>query len=376
MPKLKKGRLIVAASWDCADLLYVTGFQAGDPFIYFSVDGTDHMVVTALEHARACDEAKRGVEVIDRRILIPGKKTPKDLISVIKHLTKCHRVDEWQVPEQFPLGIADSLRAAGITVTPSATPFMPRRRVKNSQEVKKIRHALAIAELAMREFETALREAQTGAGGRLSWRGSPLTSEIARGIIDSTIARHGGHPSATIVACGRHAAEPHNAGHGPLVAHQPIVVDIFPRSADTRYYADFTRTFVKGSAPYIVKRAHHAVRLARDRAKSLLKAGAIPDEAHKAAVKTLDAKGFKTGIRNGAHFGFFHGLGHGVGLEIHEAPRICPDSVEPLKAGEVVTVEPGVYYPAWGGVRLEDLVVVRPDGVECLTSYHDTLEIE
>lgn len=374
MSKTKKARLIVASSWDCADMLYLTGFKAGDPFIYYSVDGSEGIVLTALEHSRGLAEAKPTIEVIDRNTLVP-KNGKTDMLSILKLLTRLRDVSEWEVPHSFPLGLAESLRDEGVQLSCSKGPFAPRRQVKTALEVKKIRKAMWLAELAMSEFESALKESEPVRKGELMWRCEPFTSEAARGLIDATVARNGGFPSGTIVACGLDASAPHNTGRGALKANAPIVVDIFPRM-DTGYWGDITRTFVKGKAPDVVRKAYDAVRQARDRAKALIKPGAISGKVFDAAKKVLDGKGFKTGTRHGVHFGFFHGLGHGVGLEIHEAPRIGAGGKEPLNAGEVVTVEPGVYYPAWGGIRLEDVVVVRQDSAECLTTYHDILEVE
>ena len=375
MNKSKKGRLIVASSWECADLLYLTGFQAGDPFIYYAVDGDGHIVVTALEHARALEESRHGIEVIDRSSLIPAKNAKKDVKAIVGLLTRRHGVDEWEVPSYFPLGLAETLRADGVKITCAPKSFAAKRQVKRPSEIKEIRRAQRLAEMAMRAFESALRSSTIGRHGELMLNDAPFTSETARGLINACIAQNGGYPSATIVACGRDAAEPHNAGKGVLKAHQTIVVDIFPRLR-SGYWGDITRTFVKGAAPVIVKKAHEAVRLAREKAKSLVRAGAIPEKLFQKAKDVLDQKGFTTGTRHGVHFGFFHGLGHGVGLEVHEAPRVGPGVTAPLKSGEVVTIEPGVYYPAWGGVRLEDLVVVRPGTAECLTDYPDMLEVE
>jgi len=182
--------------------------------------------------------------------------------------------------------------------------------------------------------------------------------------------------SGTICAGGSQSACPHDAGSGVLYAGTPIVMDVFPRSMTSGYWGDLTRTMVKGRAPEVVKRAYHAVLEAREHAKTLIRPGAVPEEIHNAAAAMLEKRGFLTGRNDVGDFGFFHGLGHGVGLEIHEAPRLSLRNRTPLKGGEIVTVEPGLYYPEWGGIRLEDMVYVEPSGAcRCLTQVEDFLEI-
>ena len=207
-------------------------------------------------------------------------------------------------------------------------------------------------------------------------QGELLTSEILRSEIDVAMVRRGMLPTGTICAGGAQAAQPHNTGSGPLRADWPIVMDIFPRSAESGYWGDLTRTVVKGRASELVRRAYDAVLSARELGKSLVKVGAIPAEIHLAAARKMEEAGFRTGRSDKADFGFFHGLGHGVGLDIHEAPRLSPRNRIPLRGGEIVTVEPGLYYPEWGGIRLEDLMYVSPDGpARCLTEAEDFLEI-
>ena len=153
-------------------------------------------------------------------------------------------------------------------------------------------------------------------------------------------------------------------------------MDVFPRSMTSGYWGDLTRTMVKGKAPEVVKKAYAAVFEAREFAKTLIRPGAIPEDIHRAAEGVLEKHGFMTGRNDAGDFGFFHGLGHGVGLEIHEAPRLSLRNRTPLKGGEIITVEPGLYYPEWGGIRLEDMVYVESSGsCRCLTEVEDFLEI-
>ena len=177
-------------------------------------------------------------------------------------------------------------------------------------------------------------------------------------------------------AGGVQGSQPHNAGSGVLYAHTPIVMDIFPRSAETGYWGDLTRTVVKGRAESIVKRAYEAVFEAREHAKSIIRSGLTGAFVHNEAAKVLEKHRFYTGKTDRADFGFFHGLGHGVGLDIHENPRLSPRADTVLAPRSVITIEPGLYYPEWGGIRLEDMVYLKEDG-SCmvLTAMEDFLEV-
>ena len=180
----------------------------------------------------------------------------------------------------------------------------------------------------------------------------------------------------TICAGGLQGAQPHNTGSGVLLADYPVVLDIFPRSATTGYWGDLTRTVVKGTPSDFMRRAYDAVLEAREFAKSCIRIGAIPSEIHKCAENILFKHGFSTGCDEKGDYGFFHGLGHGVGLDIHEGPRISPRNSEPLKAGVVVTDEPGLYYPDQGGIRLEDMVYLNDEGkAVTLTEMEDQFVI-
>jgi Xaa-Pro aminopeptidase len=267
------------------------------------------------------------------------------------------------------------MKAKGLNVSPQYSPFFPERDFKTAEEAAFITAAQRAAEAGFARAVTILREADIN-GENILWQGEILTSEMLRAEIDSEILRCNMLPTGTICAGGSQGAQPHNAGSGPLKANAPIVMDIFPRSPVTGYWGDLTRTVVKGKAQDVVKRAYNAVLEAREYAKSLVKAGNCGAAIHCAAEAILEKHKFFTGADERGQFGFFHGLGHGVGLEIHESPRLSPRVQTPLKGGEVVTVEPGLYYPEWGGIRLEDLVYLQPDGkTVCLTEAPDFLEI-
>ena len=360
--------LIVASSHKSADILYASGFTAPDPFIFTSSGDEKTVYVSALEYSRAVNEVKKGIKVCEL-----------DDASIKKTIDLILRKDlgaDWAVPEDFPFSLAEHMKAAGASVGLKDGLFFPERLTKTAAEMKNLVKASRIAEKAMTRLVTLLSDSSVDSRKRLVANGQLLTSEFLQTQIDYEIIMGGGSSDDTIVACGTQGAEPHNRGSGQIFADMPIVVDIFPRLKSCGYWGDITRTFVKGRAPSTVKKAYVAVKEARDFSKSVMRKGAVPSELHASAMRILEKHGFATGKTPGGSYGFFHSLGHGIGLEIHENPRLSPKNSIPLETGNVVTVEPGLYYPEWGGVRLEDTVVVRDDCVETITSFPTALEIE
>lgn len=371
-------RLIYAISENCADLLYATGFLAPDAFLYFEIPGTRGVCMNALEIGRARKQVKPGVTVLsDQEFRARFGLDPEIRLTtaaVIEGLSRRAGIIAWQVPEEFPLGLARKLENAGLTVEPQPALF-PQRAVKTPAEVELIRAAVRLAETGLARALEILRQAQIQPDGGLNWDGAVLTAETLRGEITAQISRHGGIAAHTIAAPGIQGADPHHQGAGPIRAGEPIILDIFPRAEATGYFGDLTRTVVKGHAPAVVRQAFAAVRQAQLAAIATVKAGVIANVPHLAALKVLDEAGFLTDAKAEPPCGFFHGLGHGLGLEIHEGPRVNAKAENALVAGNVITIEPGVYYAAWGGIRIEDVVVVTDTGCDNLTTAPVELEI-
>lgn len=371
-----QGRLIYAAGEACADLLYASGVMTPDPFLWYAIPGETGIVMSPLEVGRARKEARQGVRVRSveqaaQAWQVPqGKRGPADLV---RGLAKTTGIRHWAVPHDFPYGLATTLRRSRLVLTPVAE-FFPERAVKSDAEVERLRAGVQLAEAGLARALAILRKA-TIAGDRLIWQRKVLTAERLRGEVDAEIARLGGTASHTITAPGPQGADCHMSGTGPIFAHQPIVLDIFPRVDRTGYFGDLTRTVVKGKASPTVRRAYEVVRTAQQKAIAAVAAGVTGKSVHQLVVDTIAASEFPTDAKAVPPHGFFHGTGHGLGLEVHEAPRLSLGYDQPLVAGNVVTVEPGVYYPEWGGVRLEDVVVVRDSGCENLTTAPFALEI-
>ncbi len=195
---------------------------------------------------------------------------------------------------------------------------------------------------------------------------------MLRAEIDSAILRAGGTPTGTIVAGGDQACDPHERGFGPLYANSLIILDVFPRDAKTGYFGDMTRTVLRGRASEAQRKLWETVRTGQALALKKIKAGVDGMAIHKAIQNLFRERGFPTEVRNGKNVGFFHGTGHGLGLEIHEYPRLQKVT---LKDRQVLTVEPGLYYPGLGGARHEDVVVVTKIGCKILSRFPKKLEI-
>jgi len=232
-----------------------------------------------------------------------------------------------------------------------------------------------MAEVGMAEAMQALRASRVGKDGRLMYHNVPLTSEKLRSVIDTAIIQANGLASHTIVAGGKQACDPHEVGYGPLRANEPIILDIFPRSQQTGYFGDITRTVVRGRASEPVRKLYDTVHQGQKVAFKKMRSGVPTRDVHAAVLQLFEAQGYKTGKVKGRMQGFFHGTGHGLGLEIHEPPRTGLTSDGVLKPGQVVTVEPGLYYPEIGGVRLEDVALVTKNSPRNLTRFEKVLEI-
>jgi Xaa-Pro aminopeptidase len=370
--------LIYADSERDANLLYATGLFVPDPFIFLALGRRPLLVMSDLEVDRARVQAPHcqvvSLSEIYQQLRAGGLKHPcaADVIGKILRAKKIRRVT---VPDNFPLGLALELKKLGITAQPRAGTFFAEREIKTAAEVKKLSAALGMAEVGMAEAMQALRNSKITRGKSLIYRNVPLTSERLRAVIDTAILQAGGLAANTIVAGGRQGCDPHERGHGPLRAHEPIIIDIFPRSQATGYFGDITRTVVRGRASEAVQKLYETVKRGQKIAFQKVCNGASTSAIHHAVLSYFEQQGFETGKINGRMQGFFHGTGHGLGLEIHEAPRMGSTSIGELKTGQVVTVEPGLYYPEIGGVRLEDVALVTPTGARNLTKFEKILEI-
>lgn len=368
--------LVIGASEQHADLYYATRFRAPDPFVFVWKPGEKILMASDLELDRA-----RAQAAVDRVVALSGYERQLEekgcqqpgADQVLLALLSDLQVEQLLVPADFPLGRAESLRQAGLRLQVASSPLFPQRQIKTAEEVEAIHQAQRVAEQGMEAAVEAIRRADIR-DGVLYDDGQPLTSERVRRLIHLTLLEQDCVAQHTIVAGGDQGCDPHQEGHGPLRAGQTIIIDIFPQASATGYFGDITRTVVRGPAPEAVRKLYQTVLRGQELALEKIRAGTDGRQLHEQLLQLFTDAGYATGEQDGRLQGFFHGTGHGVGLEIHEAPRIGKRG-DVLQAGQVVTVEPGLYYPGLGGVRIEDTVVVRGSGCENLTSFPKVLEV-
>ena len=276
------------------------------------------------------------------------------------------------MPRTFPMYVADHLRANGITLTPDPKFFSDRRRVKNEAEIAGIRRAQKAAEAGMAAAKEMLARAEAS-NGTVTVDGEPLTSEMVKGAIRRAFTEHGVSSDDFIVSHGAQTAIGHELGFGEIAADEPVVIDLWPKDPESACYADMTRTYVVGEPPDELVEYHRLVKEALDRSLEATKPGVPGIEVFKLVCELFEENGQKTVLSKAPgevlENGFFHGLGHGVGLEVHEAPNLGRGGTAELIPGDVVTLEPGLYRQGFGGCRLEDLVLVTEDGAENLTDF-------
>ncbi len=378
--KMKKSEtlLLVADSDHNANMLYAVGMFVPDPFIYFRAGNRNYVVMSDLEIDRARKQATDctvlSLSSYQKKLRRNGVKGP-GVAEVLPFVLQDKRIRSVTVPSDFPFALALVLQKNRIAVKTRQGHFFPEREFKSAREVRKLSEALAIAETGMAAAMRALRSTKTGKDLKLIYRNAPLTSVKLRAIIDTAVIQAGGLANHTIVAGGNQGCDPHEEGFGPLKANQPIIIDIFPRSQKTGYFGDITRTVVRGRASDSVKRLYAIVQRGQEIAFNKMRVGVPTAEVHSAVQQFFQKEGYRTGKQKGRMQGFFHGTGHGLGLEIHEAPRMGTNSPGRLTAGQVITVEPGLYYPGLGGVRLEDVAFLADKGARNLTSFEKVLEI-
>ncbi|WP_122089612.1 M24 family metallopeptidase [Halalkalicoccus subterraneus] len=360
------GYLIDADSSD-SDQRYLSGFDAHDPFLTL-YDGETHLLVSGLEYGRAKKESR--ADSVSRYADYDYQYgSPEERYRMLADFLADHEVSSLSVPTRFPLATADGLRERDIEVEAETDDVITEiRAAKTDTEVEHIREAQHANEKAMERAETLLREA-TVEEGVLYHDGEALTSERVRREIEITLLREGCALDETIVSCGADAADPHDGGSGLLEAGETVVIDIFPKSKETNYHADMTRTFSVGDPSERAREWYDLTARAKEAALDAVEPGATGEDVHDAVCDVYEDAGLPTlRAEPETETGFIHSTGHGIGLDVHELPRLAPGGTE-LEAGHVITVEPGLYDPQVGGVRIEDLVVVTEDGYENLTDY-------
>jgi Xaa-Pro aminopeptidase len=347
-----------------------------DAFLYAEKDGRRTVVLHSLEVPRVREEAPE-LEIVPLEQLgadelySQGKEGWE--IELELGLRACRELGITQatVPAAFPLAHADHLRANGIDVSVDRDFFNNRRRSKNETELRGIRNAQKACEAALDAARELLRRAQPNAAG-LEVDGEPLTSERLKRAIEDVFADHGVEGGDMIVAHGPQTAVGHNMGSGQIAPNEPIVFDLFPKDKTTGCYADMTRTYVVGEPSEELQQWYGLVKQALEVSTTGVKPGVNGRALYEQVCDIFQNAGYKTQLNKEPgdvlEDGFFHGLGHGVGLEVHELPNMGRVGHD-LVPGDVITIEPGLYRSGYGGLRLEDLVLVTKNGYEVITDY-------
>jgi Xaa-Pro aminopeptidase len=370
--------LLYADTRTSADALYFGGVGVPDPFISFGHNGKKYAVVGALEFGRVRKQSDFDVVLplenyLQRaRELWPERRVgPAEVICLLAREFKQRR---FTVSDDFPAGLYEKLFELGLDIQVADGVLFPEREIKSAAEAEAIRAGNRASAAGIAAAEKVLRQSRIK-GRRLVYEGRPLTSERLKFAIEVACLEAGAISSDTIAAGGDQACDPHDRGSGPLYANELIVVDVFPRLAESGYYGDMTRPFLRGRASDAQRALVSAVRAAQKGAIALVRADVNGRDVHRSVVAVFEKRGFKTEHGKKGSVGFFHGTGHGLGLQIHELPRMSGSIDYILKKGSVVTVEPGLYYPGLGGCRIEDVVQVTATKPKMLSRYHYEWEL-
>ena len=347
-----------------------------DPFLYLERSGARHVVVTSFEIDRI-EALGAGLSVHPYEefgydeLIRQGLQREEVYLRMTVNACEQLGVTSASVPYSFPLEFADRLRAAGVELNVDRELFARRRRVKNEVELAGVRRAQRAAEAGMDAARDLLRRAEVR-NGTLHVDGETLTCERIKDAIGEVFTRHGQVADDFVVAHGAQSAIGHEMGSGAIAPGEPVVIDLWPKDRETACHSDMTRTFVAGEPADEIVEYHRLCKEALDRSLAQVKPGIAGKELHVMVSDLFHEHGYPTQVHKKPgevlESGFYHGLGHGVGLEVHELPWVGMAPGE-LAAGDVITLEPGLYRHGYGGVRLEDIVVVTVDGCENLTDY-------
>jgi len=361
---------VIYDSAENCDMRYLSRFLASDPYIYIRCrTGEEYIVVSSMEELRARRESP--CDVLTRTSLGFTELLEKysDIDVATAHMLTNFCGKRLLVPYSMPIGFARALSTVANVEIDNDT-ILQMRAIKNPDEIEKIRDVQRKNEEGVKLAIDAIRKSDIDDNGGLILDGTPLTSERLKAIIHNRFYAVGLDDRDTIISCGTDTALPHAKGEGQLMAHQPIVMDVFPRDINTGYFADMTRTVSKGKPSNEIIKMYDTVHAAKELAASLIHAGISGAEIHNKIVDFFVESGYETAGTSG----FIHSLGHGVGMAIHEQPTLSIRGGI-LASGNVVTIEPGLYYPGIGGVRLEDMGAVTEDGFDRFTMMEEELII-
>lgn len=359
-----------------SNMYYLSGFEASDPFVFLRKDGKSVLLVPQLELSRAKEEATVDkVRGTGRYVDGEARGNMEKQLEAFQAFLDAFDAENLAVPEDFPLKLAEDLKSRGLKVAPVEDQIMDARKRKDEKEVEKLKQAQRHTEEAMGMVKALIEDSEVR-DGVLYNEDEKLTSEKVKSEIRKFLIDRGCEvPEETIVSSGPEGAKTHATGAGPIKAGQPILVDIYPRC--NNYFGDMTRTFVKGEPSQEVEEMQQAVSEALEAALEVFQkeSDLTTDQVHDKVCDIFEEHGHQT-LRDGdVESGFIHSTGHAVGLDLHEPPRIA-DNGEKLEKGNVLTIEPGLYLPETGGVRLEDMILVTDEGYENFNSMSREIQID
>lgn len=360
-----------------ADQFYFGGFQVPDPFISMKIGPEKIGFFSRLEIGRAGRESAFDTILSLEEWTDRARQEYGDTVSgpagVIRLYCAQRRIRTLKVGSEFPVGLAFALKAGGVAIEVVPGMLFPAREFKTDREAALIAEGNRCSAAGIRAAERILRASRIE-GRSIMYEGRKLTSERLRLEIEKTCLERGAVSLNTIVAGGVQACDPHCGGTGVLRPNELIIIDVFPRVMHTGFHGDMTRTFLKGRASEPQKGLVAAVQAGHQLGLDTIKAGVSGNRVHQGISRLFENRGYLTEERASGPVGFFHGTGHGLGLEVHEPPRIAGGRPR-LRRDQVVTVEPGLYYPEIGGCRIEDVVRVKADGIEMLSKMHTRWQI-
>jgi Xaa-Pro aminopeptidase len=370
--------LIYADTMRSPEMRHEVPVAIPDPFLYVERDGKRIVLVSALELERA---TAAGLDAISPErygideLLRGGMRMQDAMLEVYVRAVQELGLTSAVVPPSFSLELADRLRKDGIDVSVDRNLFELRRRSKTEVELQGLRRAQRAVEAALDVARDMLRRAD--ANGTLVLDGEPLTSERIKAEIEQVFNAHGVVAEHLIVAHGAQTSIGHEDGSGVILPNEPIVFDLFPKDRETGVYTDMTRTYVVGTPSDELREYHRLAKEALDRVVAAAEPGVNGRELMQITCDLFAEHGYPTQLTKEPGevltSGFFHGLGHGVGLEVHEPPAMSRSGDE-LVVGDVIAIEPGLYRAGMGGVRLEDVAIVTEDGLDVVTDYPYGLE--
>lgn len=375
----KPDLLLYAASDKDADLLYLSRISIPDPFLAFRIRGKKIGIVNALEYSRTRKASALDTVLLKEDCLAQAEAALKlnEPISTAGKLVlwvmQRYAVKAFKIPPHFPSFLSLELLKQGVNLDVQ-DPLFPERLIKTPEELSALKLANKASAQGLKAAQTVLR-ASTIQGNRLYYEGKPLTSERLRAFVEKACLDAGAVSMGAIVAGGDQACDPHEKGSGPLRANAFIIVDVFPRSTGSGFYGDMTRTFLRGTASPEQRRLIRTVLQAQKVALGTIRAGIQAARVHTVVEELFNQSAYITAKKGDSYTGFFHSTGHGLGLDLHERPSLSGRSTEVLLPGMALTVEPGLYYPGLGGVRVEDAITVEAKGYSLLSKFNYQWEL-